>query len=150
MSCACGSGAASAVAAATSSSLSAQTQAAASPSVSVTTSDVALSEAMLEAQLLCTTALNYRPCALVAANDTVNCLILCQGQIASGATTLLEHAVSECSLLPPEPAEGSSPACEFRLTDDSPVDPIQLKTTCNTRCKELFLDAGAPSLTRAP
>ncbi len=129
---------------ASSSSLQAQTQAAANPSPTATTSDVPMSEAMFEAQLLCTTALSYRPCALVAASDTVSCFTLCHGQITTGAAQIVERSAQACAASPP-PADAGSPLCEIVVADDSPVDPLQLRAACDARCRELASDAAAPA-----
>jgi hypothetical protein len=101
-----------------------------------------MSETMFEAQLLCTTALTYRPCGLVAASDTVNCFVLCQGQITTGAASLIERGARACAESPPDGPDASSPACELTVPDDSPVDPTQLRAGCNARCRELLGDGG--------
>jgi hypothetical protein len=146
---------AAAAAAASSSSLQSQTQSAANPAVDPTASNVLLSEPMAQAQLLCTTSLNYRPCALVQSTDTVNCFLMCQGQILRGATDLVERAAAECASMPREEApppsavdggmasDRGSPACELRVADDSPLHPEQLRVACNARCRELQGDGGA-------
>ena len=138
----CGSGSSSAPAAATSSNLAAQTAAAASPPTTGTPLDIPMTEQMFEAQLLCTTALSYRPCGLVAATDTVSCFIICQAQIATGAENLMARAALECAAQPAEPPDAGSPSCEFQLPGDSPVDAVQLRTSCNARCRDLRADGG--------
>jgi hypothetical protein len=137
---ACSSGAS--TPAASSSSLQAQAVALANPVLKV-----AMSEQMYEAQILCTTALNYRPCGLVAATDTVNCFMLCQAQIAAGATNLFTRGVMACVAQPLEPGDAGSPSCDFVISDESPVDAVQLRANCNTRCRELLSDGGSPAVT---
>jgi len=132
--------------AASSSSLQAQTAAAANPSPTPSSSDVSLSEPMLEAQLLCTTALSYRPCGLVPAGDTVSCFLLCQAQIAAGATNLMLRGAVDCAARPPEADDAGSPACELQLADDSPVEVTRLREGCNARCRELRSDGGVTAV----
>jgi len=129
--------------AASSSSLQAQSQAASSPSTSSGTLSGLLCDQMLQAQMLCTTSLTYRPCGLVAGADTVNCFILCQGQIVSGAANLMERGARDCAVQAPVSADAGSPSCEFQLADESPVDVVQLRAGCNARCRELQADGGA-------
>ena len=135
---ACSGGASSPPPVASSSSLQAQAIALANPALAVP-----MSEPMYEAQILCTTSLNYRPCGLVAATDTVNCFMLCQAQIAAGATNLFTRGVLACVAHPAEPGDAGSPSCEFQISDESPVDVVQLRAGCNARCRELLADGGA-------
>jgi len=138
---ACGGSSAATPTAASSSSLSAQTTAAATPSVTLAV-DFPMSDEMYEAQLLCTTTLTYAPCGLVAGSDTVNCFMLCQAQIAAGATNVMVRGALDCAARPPEPADAASPACDFVIADQSPVDAVQLRAECNAKCKELQADGG--------
>jgi hypothetical protein len=137
----CSSGGATPAPAASASSLQTQLMVAANPSV--TGANLPMTEEMFEAQLLCTTGLDYRPCGLVAAGDTVSCFMLCQAQIAAGATNLLARGVQDCVGHARLEGDAASPSCEFHIADDSPVDVAQLRAACNVRCRELQADGGA-------
>jgi hypothetical protein len=141
--CACGSGGLSGSGAASSASLSAQTAAAATPTTGAPS--LAISDQVLEAQILCTTTLSLRPCGMVAAEDTVSCFLMCQTQIATGAVNLVTKGALACAASPVEPGDAGSPSCEFVVPDDSPVHPEDMRLACNAKCLELRSDAAVAS-----
>jgi hypothetical protein len=140
---ACGSGGVSGSGAASSASLSAQTTAAATPTTGAPA--LAISDQILEAQILCTTTLSLRPCGMVAAEDTVNCFLMCETQIATGAMNLVTKGALACAGYPADPGDAGSPACEFVVPDDSPVHPEDMRVACNSKCLELRSDASVAS-----